>query len=112
MNLESTHYDLAIIGGGPAAVAAGVYASRKRLKTIFITKDWGGQSTVSSDIQNWIGTPSISGADLAKNLKEHLKTYADEIVTIHEGELVENVEKTTDGFKVATKTQSFLAKTV
>ena len=39
---NSTLYDLAIIGGGPAAVAAGVYASRKRLKTLFITKEWGG----------------------------------------------------------------------
>ncbi len=105
-------YDLAIIGGGPAAVAAGVYASRKRLKTIFITKDWGGQSNVSEDIQNWIGTPSISGAQLAESLKEHLKAYAEDIVTIREGELVENVEKAEGGFKISTATGNYLAKTV
>ena len=40
---DSTQYDLAIIGGGPAGVAAGVYASRKRLKTVFIARDFGGQ---------------------------------------------------------------------
>jgi thioredoxin reductase len=40
-------YDLTIIGGGPAGVAAGVYAARKELKTLFITKDWNSQSTVS-----------------------------------------------------------------
>ena len=61
-------YDLIIIGGGPGGISAGVYASRKRLKTLFITKEWGGQSTVSPDIHNWIGTVSISGNDLAKSL--------------------------------------------
>ncbi|KKW07692.1 MAG: NADH dehydrogenase [Candidatus Kaiserbacteria bacterium GW2011_GWC2_49_12] len=62
-------YDLIIVGGGPAGASAAVYAARKRLKTLFITEEWGGQSVVSTDIQNWIGTTSISGADLAKNLK-------------------------------------------
>ena len=45
-------YDLAIIGGGPAGAAAAVYAARKRLKTVFITKDWLGQSNVSEKIEN------------------------------------------------------------
>ncbi|MEK7175856.1 MAG: FAD-dependent oxidoreductase, partial [Patescibacteria group bacterium] len=40
-------FDLAIIGGGPAGVAAGVYAARKRLKTLLITESFGGQSTES-----------------------------------------------------------------
>src|SRR3989338_7346240 len=105
-------YDLAIIGGGPAAVAAGVYASRKRLKTIFITKDWGGQSTVSEDIQNWIGTPSISGTKLASSLKDHLKVYAGDIVDVREGQFVENVEKVPEGFKVTAGNESYLTKTV
>ena len=96
-------YDLIIIGGGPGGVAAGVYASRKQLNTLFVTKEWGGQSTVSPDIQNWIGTPSISGADLAKNLEEHLRTYAGEFVTIKDNALVQNVEKNDDGtFTVTT----------
>jgi NADH-dependent peroxiredoxin subunit F len=93
-------YDLIIIGGGPGGVSAGVYASRKQLKTLFITKDWGGQSTVSPDIQNWIGTKSISGADLAKNLEDHLRTYAGEWVTIVENKLVASVQKTDTGFRV------------
>ena len=45
-------YDLAIIGGGPAGVAAGVYAARKKLKTILIAETVGGQSTDSPDVQN------------------------------------------------------------
>jgi len=105
-------YDLAIIGGGPAGVSAGVYASRKHLKTVFIAKDFGGQSIVSDSIENWIGTISISGADLAKSLEEHLKAYAGEFVDIKEGELGMKVEKTNGGFKVTTDKNSYEAKTV
>lgn len=90
-------YDLVIIGGGPAGVSAGVYASRKQLKTLFVTKEWGGQSTVSSDIQNWIGSVTISGNQLADNLKEHLLAYANDIVTIKDNLTATNVIKRNDG---------------
>ncbi|MBX4211166.1 FAD-dependent oxidoreductase, partial [Candidatus Parcubacteria bacterium] len=80
-------YDLAIIGGGPGGVAAGVYAARKKLKTVLITDTFGGQSIVSQEIQNWIGTVSIHGEELAKRFKEHLKAYADKFVDIKEHEL-------------------------
>jgi anaerobic glycerol-3-phosphate dehydrogenase len=92
------NYDLAIIGGGPAGVAAGVYAARKELKTIFITKDWESQSTVSEGIENWIGTIKIKGSDFAKSLENHLKAYAKDIVDIHEKEPCSNVEKVEGGF--------------
>ncbi len=75
-------YELAIIGGGPAGAAAAIYAARKRLKTVMVLEEWGGQSGVSSDIQNWVGTPSISGAALADNLKKHVMQYAGEFLTI------------------------------
>ena len=93
-------YDLVIIGGGPAGVAAGVYASRKQLNTLFITGEWGGQSNVSPDIQNWVGTPSISGDQLAKNLEEHLRTYAGDIVKIQDKTCVKKIEKNDDGFTI------------
>lgn len=106
-------YELTIIGGGPAGVSAGVYASRKQLKTLFITKEWGGQSTVSTDIQNWIGTPSISGAKLAEDLKTHLETYAGEYVTIKSGSLVNTITKTETGFSVTLSSgETFETKTV
>lgn len=112
-------YDLAILGGGPAGVAAGVYASRKRLKTVFITKDFLGQSSVSDGIENWIGTVKISGANLSKNLETHLRAYAGNIVDIKEGIGVKNVEKASGGefgkdtgFKVVTDSGEFLTKTV
>ena len=105
-------YDLTIIGGGPAGVAAGVYAARKRLKTLFITAEWGGQSIVSEDIQNWIGTPHIPGAKLASDLKAHLEEYKADIVDIKEGK-VSGVEKADGGFTVKTEGgESFDTKTV
>lgn len=97
------NYDLAIIGGGPAGVAAGIYASRKQLKTVLITEEWGGQSAVSTDIQNWVGTISISGADLAKTLKDHLDAYKGDIVETVEGDRVAKIEKGSNGFTVTTK---------
>jgi alkyl hydroperoxide reductase subunit F len=94
-------YDLIIIGGGPAGVSAGVYASRKQLKTLFITSEWGGQSTVSPDIHNWIGTPSISGTKLAEDLEGHLRAYAGEWVDILEKEHVTGIEQADDLFTVS-----------
>jgi len=105
-------YDLAIIGGGPAGVAAGVYASRKRLKTVFVTKDWNSQSTVSEGIENWIGTVKISGADFAKNMEAHLRAYAGDIVDIHVGEWCQKISAIDGGFEVATDKGSYKAKTV
>jgi len=75
-------YDLIIVGGGPAGASAAVYAARKQLKTIFLTSEWGGQSTVSTEIQNWIGTPAVSGADLANNLKKHVEAYKGDVLEI------------------------------
>jgi len=106
-------YDLIIIGGGPAGIAAGVYASRKQLKTLFITKEWGGQSIVSPDIQNWIGTKNISGDQLAKDLENHLKAYAGEFVTVVANALATGIEKNADGFVVTTDTfQTYSGKAV
>ncbi|MEI6042598.1 MAG: FAD-dependent oxidoreductase [bacterium] len=89
-------YDLLIIGGGPAGVAAGVYASRKKLQTLLVTEDFGGQSIVSEGIENWIGTVKISGADLAKSLENHLKAYAGDIVEIMTGSRVISIKKHSD----------------
>jgi alkyl hydroperoxide reductase subunit F len=109
-------YDLAILGGGPAGVAAGVYASRKRLKTVFITESFGGQSVDSVGIENWIGTVSIPGPKLAEELKGHLLAYAGDVVNVREGERI--TELTTDNsqptrtFKIKTNTGEYQTKTV
>ena len=84
-------YDLLIVGGGPAGASAAVYAARKQLRTLMIVDEWGGQSTVSPDIHNWIGTPSISGADLATALKVHVDKSAGEFLEVRSGKRASSV---------------------
>jgi alkyl hydroperoxide reductase subunit F len=106
-----TNYDLIIIGGGPAGTAAAVYAARKQLKTLLILKEWGGQSIVSDDIQNWIGTPHISGAELAKSLRTHVEEYKGDILTILEAEVAQ-ISGTDGNFTISTTKGDHNGKTV
>lgn len=100
-------YDLIIVGGGPAAVAAGVYAARKRLRTLVVTENFESQSFVSDKIENWIGEISISGFELAQKLEKHLR--AQETITIQTGERATSITTSncTDGKRVC----DFLIKT-
>ncbi|MDQ5957051.1 MAG: dehydrogenase [Patescibacteria group bacterium] len=94
-------YDLIIVGGGPAGASAAIYAARKKLKSVLILKEWGGQSVVSDDIQNWIGTPHISGMELSKNLQRHTEEYAGDCLSIKTGLYVKNAKTlTTDNQKI------------
>ena len=97
--------DLIIIGGGPAGVAAAVYAARKRLSTVLIAKEVGGQSIVSDGIENWVGTTKLSGTELAKNLAAHLEAVKADVLEISIGEEVTALRKNmnTDGFVVEKK---------
>lgn len=72
-------YDLIIIGAGPAGMTAAVYAARKKLKTLILTKDIGGQAARSSDIENYLGFSMIAGMDLVKKFEDHLEHFKDEI---------------------------------
>ncbi len=106
-------YDTIIIGGGPAGVAAGVYAARKQLKSVLIAEEIGGQSTVSEGIENWVGSVKISGADLAKSFRAHLDAVKGDFVTLALGERVVSLAKTSEGFSVTTKSgKEFSAKSV
>ncbi len=116
-------HDLIIIGGGPAGVAAGVYAARKRLRTALIAKEIGGQSIVSEGIENWIGTEKISGIDFAKIFASHLDAVKGDIVELALGEEVVILEpagggsasggKANGGFTAKTKSgKEFTARAV
>ncbi|HLD81864.1 MAG TPA: FAD-dependent oxidoreductase [Patescibacteria group bacterium] len=105
-------YDLIIIGGGPGGSAAAVYAGRKKLKTLMITEAIGGQSTVSASVENWIGTKSVSGFELAKMLEEHVKEQKEDVEIIMP-ERVTKIEKIDSSFRVTTdKNHAFETKTV
>ena len=112
-------YDLIIIGGGPAGSAAAIYAARKRLNTLLITPEFGGQSVVSEKIYNWIGSVSIGGQELAENLKKHVNANAkdanstDSTLEVKEGIKVTNISKNGKNFKIKTDTEiEFETKTI
>jgi alkyl hydroperoxide reductase subunit F len=67
-------YDLIIIGGGPAGITAGIYATRQQLNTLLITKDFGGQlARKAVAIENYPGFEIISGLDLIQKFEKHLR---------------------------------------
>ena len=104
-------FDLIIIGGGPAGVAAGVYAARKKMKTLLIAGELAGQSVVSADIHNWIGEPSISGLDLTEKLEKHLRSYEGRGLDI-KLDWVKSVSKLGPVFQVKTPSETFQTKTI
>jgi thioredoxin-disulfide reductase len=95
-------YDLIIIGGGPAGITAGIYALRQKMKTLMITKDFGGQlNRKAVMIENFPGFPEISGLELNQKFVSHLKKYPIEI----ELDEVMKVEKENEIFKIKTKNE-------
>ena len=73
-------YDIIIVGGGPAGLTAGLYASRARLNTLLLEKiALGGQVTKSERIENYPGFKSIKGIELGMKFIEHAKEFGAEI---------------------------------
>ncbi|MEK7635670.1 MAG: FAD-dependent oxidoreductase [Patescibacteria group bacterium] len=104
-------YDLIIIGAGPAGIAAGIYAARKKLKTLIISADIGGQPVIASKINNFIGFKSLSGVELKKALEEHLRSY--EGIELKEGQKVSKIEKNGERFSITAENEEiFETKTV
>ena len=104
-------YDVIVIGGGPGGIAAGIYAARKQMKTLFLTESFGGQSTVSAGIENWIGTVSITGWEFAQSLEKHLR--AQEGVEIVSGTRASGVSEEGGHYTViATNGERYETKTV
>jgi len=103
-------YDLVILGGGPAGIAAGIYAARKKLKTLLIAESFGGQSVVAAQINNFIGFKSVSGIEMKNILEEHLRSH--EEIEIKEGARVEKIEKKENNFAISVNGEQFETKTV
>jgi thioredoxin reductase (NADPH) len=83
---ETSFYDLLIVGGGPAGLAAAVYGASEGLKTVMVEKEApGGQAGMSSRIENYLGFPSgVSGADLARRAVAQAKRFGVEILAPQE----------------------------
>ncbi len=102
-------HDLIIIGGGPAGMTAAVYAARKKMDLLLITKDLGGQLMWTRDIENYMGYQYITGPELIGKFEEHLKRFPVDI----RYEEVTGLAREGDGsFRVTCDENIYSAKTV
>lgn len=68
-------YELIIVGGGPAGMTAAVYAARKRINTLLLSKDFGGQVITTAGIENYMGYQYIEGFELTQKFEEQVKQF-------------------------------------
>jgi thioredoxin reductase (NADPH) len=80
----SEHYDLVIVGGGPAGLAAAVYGASEGLRTVMVEREApGGQAGQSSRIENYLGFPAgLSGSDLARRATDQARRLGAELLTV------------------------------
>ena len=94
-------YDLMIIGGGPAGLAASVYAARKQLKTLLISVDIGGQVNWSLGVENYLGYQFIEGPELMDKFHTQVSQYP---IDQKIGNKVSRLEKIDGGFEAICET--------
>lgn len=100
-------YDLIIVGGGPAGITAGIYAARKKLSTLIVSKNFIGQTGMAGMIENWPGEKNILGPELIFKFKDHLDNYQ---IDKKEEEVISISKK--EKFEVQTKNDLFTATAV
>jgi alkyl hydroperoxide reductase subunit F len=92
-------HDLIIIGAGPAGITASVYAARKKMDFLVVSKDIGGQAAWSGDIENYTGYQFITGPELAAKFEEHMRKYD---IPVKDNETVLEVKKAGNAVSVIT----------
>lgn len=94
-------YDLVIVGGGPAGMTAAVYAARKKLNALLLTKEIGGQVNWTLGIENYMGYQFIEGPELIKKFEEQVKQFPLDVRT---GQSVSSLTRASQGFEIRTDT--------
>jgi alkyl hydroperoxide reductase subunit F len=102
-------YDLIILGAGPAGITAAIYAARKRLKSLVITQDVGGQAARSASTKGYKGYQHITAAELAKKFEDHIKEFD---IELKEGEEEFVVKKNNDAIEVKTNRGTYEARSL
>lgn len=80
--MNTTIYDILIVGYGPAGITAAIYAARKRLSVLLIGELPGGEVRNSGDIENWPGDRATDGNTLADKMIAHLEDHKDQVTTL------------------------------
>lgn len=101
-------YDCIIIGAGAAGLTAALYAVRRTLKTIVITKDLGGQASLAGTVENYPGLGEENGLKIMEQFKEQAEKNGAEIVFRE----VDEIEKGKDQFIVKTRDENYIGKTI
>jgi alkyl hydroperoxide reductase subunit F len=94
-------HELIIIGAGPAGMTAAVYAARKRLDTLLISDDVGGQVLWTTSIENYMGYQLIEGAELIQKFEQQVRQFPSD-VKIKTGQRVEALSRIDGGFEAKT----------
>jgi len=103
-------FDLIIVGGGPSALSAALYAGRYKTKTLLVTDFFGGLAAVAGKIENYPGFKTIDGHELIEQMVKQVKAL--ESVTTKEGSPVEKISDIKDGFVVRLAHAQYKAKAV
>ena len=107
---ENKLYDVTVIGSGPSAVSAAIYAARKGLNVAMVGVKIGGQVLDTNEIENIIGTVLTTGAKFAETLEKHLKEHE---IAFKEGHLAKEIkEDGKDKILVTDDGKSYKTKTV
>ncbi len=110
MSKEVHHFDVAIIGGGPAGLTSGIYAGRGQLSTVILEKGLpGGQIAQTEEVENYPGFPDVvSGPELSQRMVAQAEKFGAKIVM----EEVLGLDKTAEGFVVHGYDADYHAKAV
>src|SRR3989338_4855310 len=102
-------YDCVVVGAGPAGMSASIYLARQKLNFIVISKDIGGQTLLSSDVENYLGFHFINGIELVAKFLEHMNDYK---IEIREEEVREVQKINETKFRVVTDAAEYESRTV
>ncbi len=104
--MEEEIYDIVILGGGPAGLTAALYSARFELKTIVLSKDFGGTANLAPKIENWPGFIG-SGIELMKKFKEQAEMFGAKFKETEIKKVNKNIF-----FEVETKDEKIFGKTI
>ena len=102
-------YDLIILGAGPAGATASMYAARKKVDSLVVTKDIGGQAALSGDVVNYTGYQFIKGPELVSKFKQHMRSFN---ININLSQEVKEIKKEENLIKTITNKAAYSSRTL